>query len=147
LTCCPLLFPNSQTAIQNQSGSILRVERPSSEALTRILTSKDFAQFGDALLNFAYSLAITERTGKPRGVRVPDKALAEAAVKAGLRKLLPRRVGRGDIANGLEALLGYSWLEETLTLDEIVKCLKAEALAPADNFAKLAQLALSKLKQ
>jgi hypothetical protein len=111
------------------------------------LTSKDLAQFGDALLNFAYSLALTEKTGKPRGTRVPDKALAEAAVKAGLRKLLPRRVGRGDIANGLEALLGYSWLEETLTLDEIVECLKTEALSPADNFAKLAQLALSKLEK
>jgi len=111
------------------------------------LTSKDFAQFGDALLNFAFSLALTEKTGKPSGTRVPDKALAEAAVKAGLRKLLPRRVGRGDIANGLEALLGYSWLEKTLTLDEIVACLKTESLAPADNFAKLAKLALSKLEK
>ena len=111
------------------------------------MTSKDFAQFGDALLNFAYSVALTQKTGKPSGTRVPDKALAEAAVKAGLRELLPRRVGRGDIANGLEALLGYSWLEETLTLDEIVACLKTETLAPADNFAKLAQLALSRLEK
>ena len=98
-------------------------------------------------MNFAFSLALTEKTGKPRGTRVPDKALAEAAVKAGLRKLLPRRVGRGDIANGLEALLGYSWQEKTLTLDEIVACLKTESLAPVDNFARLAQLALSKLEK
>jgi len=126
---------------------MLEVEGPNIEALTRILTSKDLAQFGDALLNFAYSLALTEKTGKPRGTRVPDKALAEAAVKAGLRKLLPRRVGRGDVANGLEALLAYSWLEETLTLEEIVACLKTEALAPANNFAKLAQLALSRLEK
>jgi ribonuclease III-like protein len=111
------------------------------------LTSKELAQFGDALLNFAYSLALTEKTGKPMGTRVPDRALAEAAVKAGLRKLLPRRVGRGDIANGLEALLGYSWLEEVLTLDEIVECLKTEAPSSADNFAKLAQLAFSKLEK
>jgi hypothetical protein len=111
------------------------------------LTSKDFAQFGDALLNFAYSVALTKKTGKPSGTRVPDKALAEAAVKAGVRKLLPRRAGRGDIANGLEALLGYSWLEKTLTLDEIVECLRTEALAPAENFARLAQLALSKLEK
>jgi hypothetical protein len=145
LTCCSLLFPSNQNPNQSGSRTRLEIDQPNREALTRILTSKGYAQFGDALLNFAYSLALTEKTGKPRGTSVPDKELAEAAVKTGLRKLLPRRVGRGDIANGLEALLGYSWLEKTLTLDEIVACLKAEALAPADNFAKLAELALSKL--
>jgi ribonuclease III-like protein len=96
-------------------------------------------------LNFAYSLALTETTGKPKGARVPDKSLAEAAVKAGLRKDLPRRVGRGDIANGLEALIGYSWLQKNLTIDEIVVCLKSEALTPSDNFARLAEMALSRL--
>jgi len=109
--------------------------------------SKGFAQFGDALLNFAYSLALTETTGKPKGARVPDKTLAEAAVKTRLRKHLPRRVGRGDIANGLEALLGYSWLQKNLTIDEIVACLKSESLIPADNFARLAEMALSRLEK
>ena len=117
------------------------------EDLARILTRKDLAQFGDALLNFAYSLALTETTGEPRGTRVPDKVLAEAAVKAGLRKHLPRRVGRGEIANGLEALLGYSWLRKHLTLEEISTCLEAKGLAPANNFTKLAELALSRLKK
>lgn len=116
------------------------------EDLTRVLTSRALAQFGDALLNFAYSLALTEMTGEPKGTRVPDKVLAEAAVKAGLRQRLPRRVGRGEIANGLEALLGYSWLRKHLTLDEILECLKAESLTPVNNFAKLAELALSRLE-
>jgi ribonuclease III-like protein len=115
------------------------------EELTRILTNRELAQFGDALMNFAYSLALTEKTGNPTGTRVPDKVLAEAAVKAGLRRSLPRRVGRGEIANGLEALLGYSWLQRHLTLDEISSCLKTESLTPADNFARLAELALSRL--
>jgi hypothetical protein len=108
--------------------------------------SKGFAQFGDALLNFAYSLALTETTGAPKGVRVPDKTLAEAAVKTGLRKHLPRRVGRGDVANSLEALLGYSWLQKNLTTDEIVESLKSESLTPSDNFARLSEMALSRLK-
>jgi hypothetical protein len=115
------------------------------EELTRILTNRELAQFGDALMNFAYSLALTEKTGNPTGTRVPDKVLAEAAIKAGLRRSLPRRVGRGEIANGLEALLGYSWLQRHLTLDEISSCLKTESLTPADNFARLAELALSRL--
>jgi ribonuclease III-like protein len=117
-----------------------------SEALTRVLVSKGLAQFGDALLNFAYSLALTETSGQPRGTRVPDKVLAEAAVKAGLRNRLPRRVDRGGIANGFEALLGYSWLRKLLTLDEILACLGAETLTPVDNFARLAELALSRLE-
>src|SRR5205809_6289631 len=115
--------------------------------LTRILTSKGLAQFGDALLNFAYSLALTEKTGRPRGTRVPDKVLAEAAVKAGLRKHLPRRVGRGEVANALEALIGHSWLKKQLTLDEILDCLKFESLTPANNFARLGELALSRLQK
>jgi len=117
------------------------------ENLTRILTSKGLAQFGDALLNFAYSLALTETIGRPRGTRVPDKVLAEAAVKAGLRKHLPRRVGRGEVANGLEALIGHSWLQKHLTLDDMLTCLKVESLTPANNFAKLAELALSRLEK
>lgn len=116
------------------------------EDLVRVLTSKALAQFGDVLLNFAYSLALTETTGEPTGTRVPDKVLAEAAVKAGLRKKLPRRVGRGEIANGLEALLGHSWLRKRLNLDEILECLKAESVTPVDNFAKLAELAVSRLE-
>src|SRR5438128_11535205 len=99
--------------------------------LTRILTCKGLVQFGDVLLNFAYSLARTEKIGRPRGTRVPDKVLAEAAVKAGLRKHLPRRVGRGEVANGLEALIGHSWLEKQLTLDDILALLKVAIFMPA----------------
>ncbi len=115
--------------------------------LVRILTDKGLAQFGDSLLNFAYSLAVTQTTGKPKGFKVKDEVLAEAAVKAGLRKLLPRRVGRGEVANSLEALLGHSWLEKQVTLEEVVSCLADESiLIPSENFARLAELALARLK-
>jgi hypothetical protein len=126
---------------------MLGIDPQSEENLARILTSKDLAQFGDALLNFAYSLALTETIGRPRGTRVPDKTLAAAAVKAGLRKHLPRRVGRGEIANGLEALIGHSWLQKHLSLDDILACLKVESLIPSNNFATLAELALSRLEK
>ena len=117
------------------------------ERLTSILTDRGLAQFGDSLLNFAYSLALTETGGKPKGTKVPDKILAEAAVKAGLRSHLPRRVGRGEVANGLEALLAQTWLEKLVTLDEIVTCLKAESLSSSHNFARLAELALKRLNK
>ena len=118
-----------------------------SQSLSKILTDTRLAQFGDALLNFAYSLTLTETTGYPRGTKVADKTLAEAAVKAGLRKHLPRRVGRGDVANSVEALLGYIWLRKLITLDEILLCLKAEGTTPSQSFAKLAELALARLER
>ena len=115
--------------------------------LGKILTNAGLAQFGDSLLNFAYSVALTETTGRPRGIKVQDKILADAAAKAGLRKRLPRRVGRGDVANSLEALLGHVWLQKMITLEEIVSCLKLENLNPSKNFSVLADLALSKLRK
>jgi Ribonuclease III len=117
------------------------------EALLKVLTNTGLAQFGDSLLNFAYSIALTETMGRPRGTKVPDRILADAAAGAGLRKLLPRRVNRGDVANSIEALVGYAWLQKTITLDEIVGCLKAENLEPSKNFSVLATLALSKLQK
>ncbi len=117
------------------------------EGLERILTDKGLAQFGDSFLNFAYSVAVTRSSGKPKGFKVQDKVLAEAAVKAGLRKLLPRRVGRGEVANSLEALLGHSWLERLVTLDEVVSVLSDESnLIPSENFARLAEMALARIK-
>src|SRR2546430_7982548 len=98
-------------------------------------------------MNLEYSTALTRKNGRPRGTRVPDKVLAEAAVKAGLRKHLPRRVSRGEVANGLEALIGHSWLEKQLTLDDILALLIVESLTPATNFATLAELALSRLEK
>ncbi|TMI17553.1 hypothetical protein E6H33_02030 [Candidatus Bathyarchaeota archaeon] len=117
------------------------------DALGKILTDAGLAQFGDSLLNFAYSIALTETTGRPRGTKVQDKILADAAARAGLRKLLPRRVGRGDVANSLEALLGHAWLQKMITLEEIVSCLKAVNLDPSKNFSVLADVALSKLRK
>ena len=117
------------------------------EDLAGILTNAGLAQFGDSLLNFAYSIALTETTGRPRGTKVQDKILADAAARAGLRKRLPRRVGRGDVANSLEALLGHVWLQKMITLEEVVSCLKPENLDPSKNFSILAEIALSKLRK
>jgi hypothetical protein len=130
-----------------KQGSILEIDPKNDKEITRILVNKDLAQFGDSLLNFAYSLALTESEGRPRGTRVPDRVLAEAAVKAGLRKRLPRRVGRGEVANGLEALIGHSYLQRRLTLNDILACLRVESLTPSDSFARLGELALSRLQK
>lgn len=118
-----------------------------SKNLQAIVTDTGLAQLGDALLNFAFSMALTEKNGQPTGTRVLDKTLAEAAVEAGLRQYLPRRVNRGEVANSLEALLGFVWIEKLITLEEVVTCLKAETPRPSTNFALLAGLALARMKK
>lgn len=108
------------------------------------MTDKKLAQFGDSLLNFAYSLALTQTSGTPRGLKIQDKVLAEASAKSGLRKLMPRRVDRGDVANAVEALLAYAWLQKRISLDEIVACLQTDTISPSDNFARLAEIAVQR---
>src|SRR5207245_9843411 len=93
------------------------------ERVSRIVQDRKLAQFVDSLLNFSYSLATTRATKQPIGIKVKDKLLANAATNAGLRKYLPRRVDAGDVANGLDALVGEAWLLEKVTLEEIVACL------------------------
>lgn len=115
--------------------------------LQAIVTDSGLAQLGDALLNFAFSMALTEKTGKPTGTRVSDRILAEAAVRAGLRDDLPRRVNRGDVANSLEALLGFVWMAKLISLEEIIECLKTESLDPSQNFSQLASLAISRIRK
>jgi hypothetical protein len=56
-------------------------------------------------------------------------------------------VGRGDVANSFEALLGHVWLQKMITLEELVACLKTENHDPIENFSVLADVALSKLRQ
>jgi hypothetical protein len=115
------------------------------ERLSNIIRDGKLAQFGDSLLNFSYSLAVTRTTKQPVGIKVKDKLLADAATKAGLRKYLPRRVDAGDVANSLEALVGEAWLLEKITLEEIVACLVPDEIDQSKGFVSLAQLALERL--
>jgi len=88
-------------------------------------TDKGLSTLGDSLINFIYSLALSEYIGRPRGGRVPNASLAIAMERAGLRELIPPRTdkhGKGDIA---EALIAYAWLEGVITIDEAVEILIA----------------------
>src|SRR5205809_7589023 len=112
--------------------------------LAGVLTDHGLAQFGDALLNFVFSLALTETTGRPRGTKVSDKTLAEASARAGLRIYLPRRIGRGDVTNSLDALLGCVWPKKLLSLDEMLNCLKTEAFPDTQNYSQHAEFPLAR---
>ncbi|MGQ9530000.1 MAG: ribonuclease III family protein [Candidatus Bathycorpusculaceae bacterium] len=94
------------------------------ESLEEVLADHDLASLGDAYINFAYSLALSDRRGKASGAKVKGAALAEALKKAGLREHLPSRMTRHVLADAAEALIVYAWLCNYMTLEESVAVLE-----------------------
>ena len=88
--------------------------------LTQVLTDHKLASLGDTYINFAYSLALSNRRGEPSGSKVKGSVLAEAIKKAGLREYMPSRMTRHMLADAAEALIVYAWLYNYVTLDETV---------------------------
>ncbi len=92
-------------------------------SLMEVLTDHKLAALGDAYINFAYSLALSLKRGKPSGAKVKGAVLAEAFKKAGLRKYMPSRVSSHMLADAAEALIVYAWLYGHMPLDECVSIL------------------------
>jgi hypothetical protein len=88
------------------------------ENLTQVLSDRKLAALGDAYINLAYSIALSNKTGNPCGKKVKGTPLAEALRKAGLRAYLPSRMDKHDLTDGAEALLAYTWLNNLTTLEE-----------------------------
>ena len=87
--------------------------------LIPIMRDHSLAKFGDSLTNFLYSLAKTKILNKPVGLRVFDKALAETLRQTGLRPIMPSSSSAGDLGDGIEALIGYVYLQEIMSLEEM----------------------------
>ena len=115
------------------------------QKFVQILSDRKMAQLGDAFVNFVYSLALTRSSGKPVGTKVSDKILANAAQKAGIRKLLPKRTTRGDVSNAIESLVVYAWLHNHMTIDEISAILEAQTDSPSDAFTTLSERIIQRL--
>ena len=106
------------------------------ENITEVLTNHKLASLGDAYINFAYSLALSNRKGEPSGAKVKGSVLAEALKKAGLREYLPSRMTRHMLADAAEALIVYAWLHNCITLEESVATLE-KTDDPIDGFSQL----------
>lgn len=92
--------------------------------LADVLKDRELASLGDAYINFAYSLALSNKTGQPVGIKVKGEALAEALKKTGLREYAPSRMTRHKLADAAEALIVYAWLQGSLTLVETASILE-----------------------
>ena len=88
------------------------------DGIRAIMQDKKLARLGDAYVNLAYSLALTQTHGQPYGVKVSDRTLAEAFKLAGLRAYLGTRCTRKDFANASEALLIEAYRRRLLTVEE-----------------------------
>lgn len=114
------------------------------DSLTELLLDKNLASLGDSYVNFVYSLAVSQRQGRPTGAKVNNKVLANAVVASGLRRLLPRRIDRHARGNAAEALLVFAWLQDMLEMEECIKVLSEEE-DPVDAFGSLLRKALDRL--
>ncbi|NHJ84342.1 MAG: hypothetical protein FK734_02705 [Asgard group archaeon] len=88
------------------------------DKLRTIMRDHQLAKFGDSVTNFIYSLAKTEVYKEPFGEKVYDKALAEALRRSGLRELMPSSLNSGELGDGVEALIGYTYMNKIMTIDE-----------------------------
>jgi hypothetical protein len=105
-------------------------------SLTEVLTDHSLASLGDTYVNFAYSLALSNRRGKPSGTKVKGSVLAEALKKAELREHLPARMTRHMLADAAEALIVYAWLHNFVPLEETVARLE-KTDDPIEGFSQL----------
>ena len=102
----------------------------------RDFTDKGLAKFGDSLVNFVFSLALSEYLNTPTGERVSNASLAMALELSGLRHVIPPRTdkhGKGDIA---EAIFAYAWLEGEIAIEEAVRILKANFTEDVTHFSR-----------
>ncbi|GEM_PF-526937 len=114
--------------------------------LGELLKDRGLAQLGDAYVNFICSLAASISEGRPRGLKVSDAVLAEAAKKCGARALLPKRSKRGDVANAVEALLVYAWIAGIERMDDAVEILCRAGGPSPDALSGLLERALAGLQ-
>lgn len=114
-------------------------------ALTDVLVDHDLASLGDAFINFLYSLALSNKRGRPSGAKVKGSALAEALRNAGLREYLPARMTRHMLADAAEALIVYAWLQNYITLKEIITTL-AKTNSLIESLSQLLALIRTRVK-
>jgi dsRNA-specific ribonuclease len=122
----------------------------------RIGTDKGLAKLGDALINLAYSMAksiylskISESKNVIRtGMKVSREVLSKSLKDAHLKNFSKSRADAHDMADTVEAIIAYVWLDDKVSLEEIIDLLlkslkgnledrKQEILAARSAFTQL----------
>jgi hypothetical protein len=117
------------------------------DAIRQVLRNRQLASLGDAYVNFVYSLALSKVNGRPEGIKVSDRILAQAFKLAGLRQYLGTRVTRKDLANASESLLVDAYLRDLLTIEESVRILIQNPDGVTSGLVDLMKLAAERVGQ
>ena len=117
-------------------------------------TDKGLAKIGDGIVNLAYSIAksiyLTENSSNisRTGLKVNKTILSNALKNANMKNFAKKRADAHDLANTVEALVAYVFLNNNITLSEIIDFLKKnlsgniqnrtqEAIAATNAFTNL----------
>ena len=98
-------------------------------------THKGLAKIGDELVNFVYSVAksiyLTKSDSNNKVVltsrKVGKKILAAAIKEADMKQFAKNRADAHDLADTVEAIIGYIWLSKKMQIEELIDFL-------VDNF-------------
>ena len=94
-------------------------------------TDKGLAKIGDGIVNLTYSVAksifLTNNSSNNNvirtGLKVSKTILSNALKSANMRNFAKNRADAHDIADTAEALVAYVWINNNLTLQEIIDIL------------------------
>jgi len=143
----------------DSSWNLKEILGVSDRDLTETLLDKALSKFGDAIVNFTYSLAKSIVLQIPMGEKVPDKTLGSALRATALRKQVPPHAKIGTLGDAVEAFVAFMWLTERLSLQRIVEILvdnlkyrdlsdrKKERRAARDAYIALLETSLKILKK
>ena len=110
-----------------------------------VVLDRGLAALGDALVNFAYSLALSLASGKPTGSRLDNRLLWEALRASGLREKMPKRMSRHELADAAEAPLAYGWLSGLISFWDVVGALRGPD--PVSGLSELLRLLAGELEE
>lgn len=90
----------------------------------------NFKGFGDALINFLYSLAKSKATGEWTGEKVSNYVLSQALIKSEVDQ--PGGLDKHEKGDYVEGYIGHAWIQGVVTTDEacavLVETLKGRDL-------------------
>ena len=102
-------------------------------------TDKGLAKIGDGIVNLAYSIAksiyLTENSSNisRTGLKVNKTILSNALKNANMKNFAKKRADAHDLANTVEALVAYVFLNNNITLSEIIDFLKKNLSGDIQN--------------
>lgn len=87
---------------------------------------ENFKGFGDALVNFLYSLAKSKATGVWTGEKVSNYVLSQALITSELEA--PGGLDKHEKGDYVEAYIAKAWIDGIVTIDEAASILIASLI-------------------